>query len=170
MRETYAAFRRLLRHSIFGKPLTGEENATGMKVLVCGSIGYGGIEQIRALQSFLRGEGFEIVDQLSEKKGGMDYSAVTDFRDEPGLSRKIAENDLRLVKISDVLVRVPNGPSDGTAIEMYEAKKMGKPVVGLCEKEIPSPWPIYLSTDVVRSRKELLDTLKDYQRVLGGKQ
>ncbi len=140
-----------------------------MKVLVCGSIGYGGIDTIRDVQKLLTAEGFEIVDQLSEDKGGLDYSSVRDFRDKRGLSKRIAKHDLKRVEESDALVVVPNGASYGTAIEMYEAKKAGKEVVVFGTKKIPSPWPIYLSTTVVTTKKALIETLNEYQAVLDEK-
>jgi len=47
-----------------------------MKVFVCGSIGYGGIEDIKRVQNTLRKRGFDVLDQLS-----YDYSHIEDFRD-----------------------------------------------------------------------------------------
>ena len=64
--------------------------------MVCGSIGYGGISDIKDLYSFLRSKGFEILDHI--RYGGMDYSDIRDFRDRKDLSRKIIEHDLKLVK------------------------------------------------------------------------
>jgi len=37
----------------------------GMKVIVCGSIGYGGLDEIRALQKLIKEKGFEIIDHIS---------------------------------------------------------------------------------------------------------
>lgn len=47
--------------------------------MVCGSIGYGGIEKIRKLYTVLTEKGFNAINHLLEK--GMDYSHTYDFRD-----------------------------------------------------------------------------------------
>jgi hypothetical protein len=56
-----------------------------MQIMVCGSIGYGGIYEIRDLYSFLHTPGIKTADHLVEK--GMDYSNISDFRDKKELSR-----------------------------------------------------------------------------------
>jgi nucleoside 2-deoxyribosyltransferase len=132
-----------------------------MKILVCGSIGYGGVDRIRNIQKLLKNEGFTVIDQISEK--GMDYSDIKDFRDKPELSAKIVEHDLKFVEKSDVIVIVSNGPSYGTAIEMYTAKQSGKKVIALCEDEVPTPWLIFLSSYIVKTKRDLIDILKKDQ-------
>ena len=67
-----------------------------MHIMGGGSIGYGGIDEIRRLYSFLSKKGFSIVDHLVAK--GMDYSDIKDFRDEKELSRRIVEHDLEYIK------------------------------------------------------------------------
>jgi len=128
-----------------------------MKILVCGSIGYGGVERIRNIQTLLRNEGITVIDQISEE--GMDYSDIKDFRDKPDIAAKIVEHDLKFVEKSDVIVVVSNGPSYGTAIEMYTAKQSGKKVVTLCEDEVPTPWLIFLSSDIVKTKRDLINRL-----------
>jgi nucleoside 2-deoxyribosyltransferase len=136
-----------------------------MKVLVCGSIGYGGVDRIRNIQTLLRNEGITVIDQISEK--GMDYTGITDFRDKPDLSAKIVEHDLTFVEKSDVIVVVSNGPSYGTAIEMYIAKRSGKKVITLCEDEVPTPWLIFLSNYIVKTKRDLIDLLRKSQMLVG---
>jgi hypothetical protein len=41
--------------------------------MVCGSIGYGGVNEIRRMYSLLLEKGFDIVDHLVHK--GMDYAS-----------------------------------------------------------------------------------------------
>jgi hypothetical protein len=53
--------------------------------MVCGSIGYGGVDKIRRMYSLLHQTGFDIVDHLVHK--GMDYSNIRDFRDKKELSQ-----------------------------------------------------------------------------------
>ncbi|MFZ0510649.1 MAG: hypothetical protein WAM14_03505 [Candidatus Nitrosopolaris sp.] len=67
-----------------------------MKIMVCGSIGYDGINKIRQLYLFLGKEGFGITDHLASK--GMDYSDIKDFRDKKDLSRQIVKHDLEFIK------------------------------------------------------------------------
>ena len=50
----------------------------------------------------------------------MDYSHISDFRDKQDLSSKIINHDLKYIESSDVVV--VNGPSYGTAIEMFAPK------------------------------------------------
>jgi hypothetical protein len=66
-----------------------------MQIMVCGSIGYGGIDEIGRLYSFLLKEDFGIVDHLVSK--GADYSDIKDFRDKE-LSHQIVNHDLEYVK------------------------------------------------------------------------
>src|SRR6266568_2017485 len=69
-----------------------------MKIMVCGSIGHGGIGNIRYFQSLLKKEGFNIIDHISAE--GMDYSDTRDFRDKKDFSFKIVNHDLEYVKES----------------------------------------------------------------------
>ncbi len=126
-----------------------------MRVLVCGSIGYGGVDEIRDIQAFLRSEGFEVIDQLD-----VDYSDVDDFRDKPDLCRKIVEHDLHLCQEADVIVLVASYPSFGAAVEAALASMTGKPVVSYCPTQLKSPWPLYLSRSVVTSKSELVGVLR----------
>lgn len=131
-----------------------------MKVIVCGSIGYGGLSKIREVQSMLREGGFNVIDHISER--GMDYSKIKDFRDKPVLSRNIVNHDLDFVKQADVVIAISNGASYGTAIEIYVAKQLGKKVILWSKNEVPTPWPIAFSDSVVKSKKALVSSLKEY--------
>jgi hypothetical protein len=125
--------------------------------MVCGSIGYGGVDEIRNLYSFLRKEGFEIVDHLVTK--GMDYSDIKDFRDKKELCYQIVNHDLEFVKKSDVLVVLANKASYGTAIEMFIAKTSGKKIILLAKEPVPTPWPINFSDDITTSEQDLIKLL-----------
>lgn len=129
-----------------------------MRVMVCGSIGYGGLSEIRKIQSLLRKEGFTVLDHIS--KEDMDYSDINDFRDRKGLADRIIKHDLDFIRKSDVVVALLNRPSYGTAVEMFIAKESGKTVFSFSKKEIPTPWPIALSDRVVTSEKELVSALR----------
>ncbi|MBI5355807.1 MAG: hypothetical protein HZB68_05120 [Candidatus Aenigmarchaeota archaeon] len=132
------------------------------KLIVCGSIGYGGIEDIEGMYTKLGDEGFEILNHIRGKD--MDYSAIRDFRDEDELCQRIVNHDLEYVDKADVLVVIFNGPSYGTAMEMYYAKQKGKKIVLLAEKEIATPWPVHFSDYVVKSQDELFRVLRDLEK------
>lgn len=129
-----------------------------MNIIVCGSIGYGGIEDIRRIQKFLIKNGFNVIDHISEE--GMDYSNIDDFRDNKELAERIVKHDFSFVDKSDIIVVVLTRPSFGTAMEMMYAKSISKTVLLLAEHKVPTPWPIYYSDYVVKSKEELLKILK----------
>ena len=126
--------------------------------MVCGSIGYGGVDEIRRMYSLLLEKGFEIVDHLVHK--GMDYSDIRDFRDKKELSQQIVSHDLQFVEKADVIVVLTNRPSYGAAIEMYIAKNSNKTVVLLASDPVPSPWPVNFSDYLVRNEDDLIILLE----------
>jgi hypothetical protein len=58
-------------------------------------------------------------------------------------------------------VVIVNGPSYGTAIEMYVAKNSGKKIILLAKDAVPTPWPVYFSDYIVGSENELFDLLNN---------
>lgn len=126
-----------------------------MKVLVCGSIGYGGLEYLNEIKDMLRKEGIEVLDPPVER----DYSGIKDFRDKPEVAEQIVKRHLELVRECDVIVVVLNGPSYGAAMEMCVGKQLGKRIILFCEHEVPTPWPIYFSNRIIRTRKGLIKLL-----------
>jgi hypothetical protein len=130
--------------------------------MVCGSIGYGGIDNIRRLYTLLDTEGFDTVDHIVSK--GMDYSDIKDFRNKKELSRQIVNYDLEYVKKADVLVVLGGMPSYGAAIEMFVAKNSGKKIVLLAKDSVPTPWSINFSDYVVTTEEELIKLLWDLKK------
>jgi nucleoside 2-deoxyribosyltransferase len=133
-----------------------------LRVMVCGSIGYGGVDEMRRMYSFLLEEGFDIVDHLVHK--GMDYSDIRDFRDKKELSQQIVIHDLQFVEKADVIVVIANRPSYGTAIEMYMAKNSNKKVILLAGDPVPTPWPVIFSDYVVRNEGDLITLLEELRK------
>lgn len=123
-----------------------------MNIMVCGSIGYGGIDELRALQDGLVENGFDVVDHLDDS---MDYSHVEDFRDRPELCEEIVDHDFSCVEEADVIVAIIGKPSYGTAMEVFRAQQLGKSVFSYCSEPVASPWPIHFS-DAVFTEKEAL--------------
>ncbi|MCL4517999.1 MAG: hypothetical protein M1587_02250 [Thaumarchaeota archaeon] len=132
-----------------------------MRIMVCGSIGYGGIDKIRRVYSVLKSRGFETVDHFRE--GSMDYSNMRDFRRRKKLSNKIVSNDLKFVKGADVIVVLADSPSYGTAIEMFVAKQSRKKVILLARRPVPTPWPIAFADYVVYSESRLFELLREME-------
>lgn len=134
---------------------------SNLRIMVCGSIGSGGIEEIRRLCSFLHDKGFDIVNHIDEKE--MDYSDVKDFRNKKKLSHEIVEHDLTYVRQADILIILPSIPSSGTAIEMYVGKKEGKKIILLTKDPVPTPWLVDFSDHIVSNQEELLQLLYSIQ-------
>jgi hypothetical protein len=130
--------------------------------MVCGSIGYGGVDEIRRMYSLLLEKGFDIVDHLVHK--GMDYSDIRDFRDNKELSQQIVSHDLQFIEKADVIVVIAGKPSYGTAIEMYVAKNSNKKVILLANDPVPTPWPVNFSDYIVRSEDDLIILLEMLKR------
>ena len=65
--------------------------------MICGSIGYGGIEKIKKLYDVLKEKGFDTMNHLLEKN--MDNSHINDFRDKPELSKDVVEHDIKHVSM-----------------------------------------------------------------------
>jgi hypothetical protein len=133
-----------------------------MKIMVCGSIGYGGIDEIRETYLFLRNEGFDIVNHILSKC--MDYSHIKDFRYRKALSHRIVKYDLELINKTDVLVVLSNRPSYGTGIEAYIAKNLGKQVILFAKSPVPTPWPIEFSDYTVKNEDELIKVLYELKK------
>jgi nucleoside 2-deoxyribosyltransferase len=132
-----------------------------MRLMVCGSIGYGGINDIKNLYAFLESKGFSIVDHMVHT--GMDYSDISDFRDKPDLSRKIVNHDLKYIESSDAVVVIANGPSYGTAIEMFVVKSLGKKIILFAKDPVPTPWLVYFSDYIVTSEDQLVKVLHNLE-------
>jgi nucleoside 2-deoxyribosyltransferase len=130
--------------------------------MVCGSIGYGGVDKIRRMYLLLLEKGFDIVDPLVHK--GMDYSDIQDFRDKKELSQQIVSHDLQFVEKADVIIVIANRPSYGTAIEMYIAKNSYKKVILLANDPVPTPWPVNFSDYIVRDEDDLIILLEELRK------
>ena len=127
--------------------------------MVCGSIGYGGINEIKNMYPFLVNRGFSIVDHIVHK--GMDYSHITDFRDKQDLSSKIIKHDLKYIESSDIVIVIANGPSYGTAIEMFVARSLGKKIVLFAKDPVPTPWPVHFSDHMAINEDALVLILRN---------
>jgi len=130
-----------------------------MRVMVCGSIGYGGVDDIREVQRFLREKGFEVVDQLE-----VDYTEVEDFRDRPELWEEIVKSDLNFCSEADAIVLVAKNPSFGAMAEVVISSMKGKPVVAYCPDKVKSPWPLYFADRLARTLDEVAKALEELRK------
>jgi nucleoside 2-deoxyribosyltransferase len=130
-----------------------------LKVIVCGAIADKGISKIRKIQSLLKEKGFHVIDQISDE----DYSKVKDFRDKKNLAEEIVKHDLDFIKESDIVVALIDKPSFGVAMEIYFAKNLGKKVIIMSKRRVPSPWPIAFSDRITRDEEQLMLVLRELQ-------
>jgi nucleoside 2-deoxyribosyltransferase len=127
--------------------------------MLCGSIGYGGINEIKNLYALLVNKGFSVIDHIVHT--GTDYSHIKDFRDKQDLSFKIINSDLKYIQNSDAIVAIANGPSYGTAIEIFVAKNLGKKIILFAKDPVPTPWPVYFSDHIATSEEQLYGILRN---------
>jgi len=127
------------------------------KIIVCGSIANKGVSKIRRIQSLLKEKGFHVIDQISDE----DYSKIKDFRGNKSLAEEITKHDLDFIKKSDVLVALIDRPSYGVSVEIYFAKIMGKKVITMSKRSVPSPWPIALSDRIINDEEQLVSALRE---------
>lgn len=130
-----------------------------LKVIVCGAIANKGISKIRKFQSLLKEKGFHVIDQVSDKY----YGKIKDFRDKKKLAEEIVKHDLDSIKESDVVVALIDRPSFGVAIEIYFATILGKKVIIMSKRRVPSPWPIAFSDKIVHNEERLILALRELQ-------
>jgi len=127
--------------------------------MVCGAIANKGVSKIRKVQSLLKERGFHVIDQISNE----DYSKIKDFRDKKNLAEEIIKHDLDCIKESDLVVALIDKPSYGVAMENYFAKAMGKKVITISKRKVPSPWPIAFSDLIVHDEEHLILALRELQ-------
>ncbi len=125
--------------------------------MVCGSIGYGGIDEIIRFYIMMRKKGFDVINHLIGTD--MNYSNIDDFRYNIELCKEIVKHDLDYVDKADVIVVLANSPSYGAAMEMLIAKGKGKKVILLAKDKVPSPWPVNFSDFIVKNETELFKVL-----------
>ncbi|MEM1718073.1 MAG: preQ(1) synthase [Candidatus Jordarchaeales archaeon] len=128
-----------------------------LKVLVCGSVGYGGKDEILRLQDVIRSAGYNVIDQFA----GADYGGVDDFRDKPELCREIVTKDIERCREADVIVLIATKPSFGATVEALLSALAGKQVIAYCPEKVRSPWPLYIASAMARSPSELLSLLEE---------
>lgn len=78
-------------------------------------------------------------------------------------NKAVVENDLQLIRNSDVVVAYLPFDSSGTAMEIFFGFESKKPVYTLTTKRLAEHfWVSYLSTRIFTTKKELLNYLNVY--------
>ncbi len=75
-------------------------------------------------------------------------------------SRDFIRRDLEDIERCDALVAYLPKLSAGTCMELFYAKLKGKKTITICKLKNPSPWIIEYSDIIVRSFRELEETLR----------
>lgn len=113
-----------------------------MKVYLCGPINACKDAECRDWREAFKRE-FDCIDPMRRDYRGRE---ATDYRE-------IVELDKRDVRAADVILVNYIKPSVGTAMEVFYAWTLGKPViVWAAPGEALSPWLVYHSTAIVRDR------------------
>jgi nucleoside 2-deoxyribosyltransferase len=80
---------------------------------------------------------------------------------QPGVPAEIVANDTADIQCSDALLVYFDKPSVGTAMEIYMAHTLGRPVVVVDASGQPlSPWLVHHATIVVKSLDEAINHLE----------
>jgi hypothetical protein len=135
-----------------------------VKVIVFGSIAYGGFDSIEQAYVFLRENNHEPVNHV--QSDGMDYRHVSDFRNEKELSQKITTHDLEWIDKADCALVLADKPSWGSAMELFEAKRRGKQIIVFAANPLPTPWPVSFADAVVTNKNQLLEALKNSEKIV----
>ena len=82
---------------------------------------------------------------------------------EPGIAQAIVEQDKTDIYLSTAVLVYFDTPSVGTAMEVYYAWSISRPVfVANVSGRLPSPWLVYHSRAISPSVDEALDAVRGY--------
>lgn len=129
-------------------------NLTMKSIYLCGPInGCTDDEACTWREWFKKKKGFVLIDPMKRDYRGKE---AEDYRE-------IVDLDKRDVRECDALVVMYTQPSVGTAMEIFMAWTIGKPVVIINESTKPiSPWLRYHATAIVDSKEEALKKLQTF--------
>jgi nucleoside 2-deoxyribosyltransferase len=95
-------------------------------------------EYRRRAAELLRGRGCEAVDPMRR-----DFRGRTE-----GNEVEIVEGDLEEIDSCDAVLAAFTSPDEGTAMEAWHARALGKPVVAYTGGTPPHPWTVYVASAV----------------------
>ncbi len=104
----------------------------------------------------------EVTNQLKGKYNILN-PMIRDYRNQETnhIAADIVEADLKDINNSDIVLAFVDRPSTGTSMEIFYAFGEGKEVVTINDKERPSPWLFYHSTQFFKKLTEAIDYLKN---------
>ena len=73
----------------------------------------------------------------------------------------IVHSDKTDVENADIILAMAQNPSWGTAMEIFYAHSLNKPVVGICDKKTPSPWILYHCGIILKTVEDAITYLRD---------
>ena len=95
-------------------------------------------EYRRRAAELLRAAGCEPVDPMRR-----DFRGRTE-----GHEAEIVEGDLEEIASCEVVLAAFTSPDEGTAMEVWHAHTLGKPVVAYTGGTPPHPWTVYVAAEV----------------------
>lgn len=128
-----------------------------MKIYLCGPINGCSDDQAMTWREWFKGNGkanWIFVDPTKRDYRGKE---AEDYRE-------IVDMDKLDVRSVDVLVVMYTQPSVGTAMEVFYAWTIGKPVVVIDESGKPiSPWLRYHATAIVSNKLQAIEKLRSWE-------
>ena len=101
-------------------------------------------EYRRRASELARGAGWEPVDPMRR-----DFRGAT-----AGHEQEIVDGDLADIDSCDVVLAAFTAPDEGTAMEAWHARTLGRPVVVYTGGTPPHPWTLYVAAEVHAALEE----------------
>lgn len=123
-----------------------------MKVYLCGPINGCNDDEAKTWREWFK-ENLKDIIFLDPMKRDYRNKELQDYRE-------IVELDKIDIKNSDLIVVMYTKPSVGTSMEILLAWMIGKPIIVINESDKPlSPWLIYHSTAIVKTKEEVIEKI-----------
>ena len=88
-----------------------------------------------------------------------------DFRGRTeGKEAELVAGDLADIESSDAVLAAFTAPDEGTAMEAWHARTLGKLVVAYTGGTPPHPWTVYVADAVCADLEEAVETLAERER------
>ena len=112
-------------------------------------------EYRRRAEGLVRAFGWEPVDPMRR-----DYRGRTE-----GNEKEIVEGDLAEIAACDVMLAVFTAPDEGTAMEAWYARSLGKLIVAYTGGTPPHPWTVYVADVICEDLEPAVLALSDHHAV-----
>jgi nucleoside 2-deoxyribosyltransferase len=108
-------------------------------------------EYRRRAAALVRAAGWEPVDPMRR-----DFRGRTEGRE-----AEIVEGDLADIRACDAVLAAFTSPDEGTAMEAWHARTLGKRVVAYTGGSPPHPWTVYVADAVCADLEQAVEALRD---------